>query len=135
MSNRGQEPQEQPAEAYQGTLGTTRYSGQAVGANQGATVSINATDAARKAAGHLTPDERETIPFDHAVAEIETAQTPVCTAVYHELDGWIVGYCEEVPGVNVQERTLDEARISMKEAIRDLLDVDQEIRANEAGHG
>ncbi|MDP9309944.1 MAG: hypothetical protein M3R24_03435 [Chloroflexota bacterium] len=47
MSNRGQEPQEQPAEAYQGTVGTTRYSGQAVGANQGATVSINATDTAR----------------------------------------------------------------------------------------
>jgi len=55
------------------------------------------------------------------------------TTVYAEQEGWWVGYCEELPGAIVQERTLDEARQSMDEVIHDLLDVNRELRAKDLG--
>ncbi|HUT36825.1 MAG TPA: type II toxin-antitoxin system HicB family antitoxin [Planctomycetota bacterium] len=43
------------------------------------------------------------------------------TAVLKEQDGWWIGWIEEIPGVNCQERTrkelLDSLRITLKEAI------------------
>ncbi|HEY0736056.1 MAG TPA: hypothetical protein VGD69_14170 [Herpetosiphonaceae bacterium] len=56
------------------------------------------------------------------------------TAIFQETDeGWIVGYCEELPGAIVQEHTLAEARESMKEVIHELLEVNRDVRAQEAG--
>jgi predicted RNase H-like HicB family nuclease len=39
------------------------------------------------------------------------------SAVYYETEGWWVGYVLEVPGVNTQGRSLEEAKENMKEAL------------------
>lgn len=39
------------------------------------------------------------------------------TAVFEEAEGWITAWVEELPGAISQERTLEEARKSLKEAI------------------
>ena len=39
------------------------------------------------------------------------------TAVFERVDEWWIGYVEELPGANTQDRTLEEARASLKEAI------------------
>ena len=40
-----------------------------------------------------------------------------------ERDGdWYIGYCPEIPGANAQERTLDECRASLPEAIKLILE-------------
>lgn len=44
------------------------------------------------------------------------------TAVFAESDGWIVGWTDDVPGALAQERTIEEARESLKEAIQLILE-------------
>ena len=39
------------------------------------------------------------------------------TAIFEKIDDWYIGYVQELPGANVQERTLEEARESLREAI------------------
>ncbi len=39
------------------------------------------------------------------------------TAVFEKVDDWYIGYIQELPGANVQEKTLEEARESLQEAI------------------
>jgi predicted RNase H-like HicB family nuclease len=39
------------------------------------------------------------------------------TAVFEKVDNWYIGYIQELPGANVQEKTLEEARESLQEAI------------------
>lgn len=39
------------------------------------------------------------------------------TAVYKKSGKWYLGWVEEVPGVNTQGRTLNEARENLKEAL------------------
>ena len=39
------------------------------------------------------------------------------SAVFQQRGDWYIGYVEELPGANVQEHTLDEARESLKEAV------------------
>jgi predicted RNase H-like HicB family nuclease len=57
------------------------------------------------------------------------------TAVFEQVDNWWTGFVEELPGCNVQERTLDEARASLKEAIHDVLQANRELARREAvGH-
>jgi predicted RNase H-like HicB family nuclease len=57
------------------------------------------------------------------------------TAVFEQVDNWWTGFVEELPGCNVQERTLDEARASLKEAIQDVLQANRELARREAvGH-
>jgi predicted RNase H-like HicB family nuclease len=51
------------------------------------------------------------------------------TGVFEQVDNWWTGFIEELPGCNVQERTLDEARASLKEAIQDVLQANREIGA------
>jgi predicted RNase H-like HicB family nuclease len=53
--------------------------------------------------------------------------TATYTAIFAEDGGWIVGWVRELPGAIVQERTLDEARESLKEAVQLIL----ETRADE----
>lgn len=43
------------------------------------------------------------------------------TAVFVPSDGWWAAYVEEVPGVNSQGRTLDEARENLKDALKLML--------------
>jgi predicted RNase H-like HicB family nuclease len=49
------------------------------------------------------------------------------TAVYEQVDDWWIGYVEELPGANAQERTLEEVRVSLKEAVRLIIEVNREI--------
>ena len=48
--------------------------------------------------------------------------TTTYTAIFAEDAGWIVGWVRELPGAIVQERTIEEARDSLKEAIQLVLE-------------
>jgi len=57
------------------------------------------------------------------------------TAVFEQVGDWWVGYAEELPGCHVQERSLDEARIALREAIHDILQANRELARRESeGH-
>ena len=57
------------------------------------------------------------------------------TAVFEQVGDWWTGRVEELPGCNVQERSLDEARSSLKEAIQLILQANRDIARQEAeGH-
>jgi predicted RNase H-like HicB family nuclease len=45
------------------------------------------------------------------------------TTVFQQTNGWWVGRVDEVPGALAQERTLEEARESLNEALHDIVDV------------
>lgn len=49
------------------------------------------------------------------------------SAVYYEAEGWWVGYVLEVPGVNTQGKTLDEAKANMQEALELALETRQAL--------
>jgi predicted RNase H-like HicB family nuclease len=44
------------------------------------------------------------------------------TTVYEQIDGWWIGWVEDIPGTNVQERTLEEARVSLGEVTQLVLE-------------
>lgn len=44
----------------------------------------------------------------------------------HE-NGWWIGWTDDLRGANAQERTLEQPRASLKEAITDLLDIQREL--------
>ncbi len=57
------------------------------------------------------------------------------TAVFEHRGEWWIGYTEELPGANAQERTLEEARDSLREAIQLILEVNREIALEQSqGH-
>ena len=57
------------------------------------------------------------------------------TAVYERDGDWWIGYVEELPGANAQEHSLDEARQSLREAVRDILEANRELTRTEfEGH-
>ena len=39
------------------------------------------------------------------------------TGIYERVGNWYIGYVEELPGANAQERTLEKTRESLKEAV------------------
>ncbi|MBT8420779.1 MAG: type II toxin-antitoxin system HicB family antitoxin [Gammaproteobacteria bacterium] len=45
------------------------------------------------------------------------------TAIVKKDGDWWIGWVEEIPGANAQERTRDELMVSLTEAARDILDV------------
>ena len=49
------------------------------------------------------------------------------TAVFEKRSKWWVGYVEELPGANTQGATLEEARESLKEAIRLVIEANKEL--------
>ncbi|MDF5716155.1 MAG: type II toxin-antitoxin system HicB family antitoxin [Rhizonema sp. NSF051] len=49
------------------------------------------------------------------------------TAVFEKVDDWYIGYVQELPGTNIQEKTLEEARVSLHEAIELILLVNREL--------
>ncbi len=57
------------------------------------------------------------------------------TAVYQRDEGWWIGYVEELPGANAQERTLEEARESLREAVSDVLEANRELTRTEFENG
>jgi predicted RNase H-like HicB family nuclease len=57
------------------------------------------------------------------------------TGVFEQVGEWWVGHVEELPGCNVQERSLDEARESLKEAVQLIVQANRELsRRESAGH-
>ena len=57
------------------------------------------------------------------------------TGVFENVGDWWVGHVEELPGCNVQERSLDEARESLKEAVHLIVQSNRELSRREVeGH-
>lgn len=49
------------------------------------------------------------------------------TGVFEKVDDWYIGYVQELPSANVQEKTLEEARESLREAIELILISSREL--------
>lgn len=47
------------------------------------------------------------------------------TAIIQKDGDWWIGWVEEIPGANAQERTREELIVSLKEAARDILNTTQ----------
>ncbi len=57
------------------------------------------------------------------------------TGVFEQVGEWWIGHVEELPGCNVQEHSLDEARESLKEAAQMIVQANRELARREAeGH-
>lgn len=57
------------------------------------------------------------------------------TGVFEQVEGWWIGHVEELPGCNVQERTLEEARESLKEVIQLIVQANRDLARRESeGH-
>ena len=54
------------------------------------------------------------------------------TAGFEQVDGWWIGYVEELRGANAQERTLEEARASLREAVQLILEANWENARRDA---
>ena len=53
------------------------------------------------------------------------------TAVFQQNGKWWIGYVEEIPGVNTQGETLEEARENLQEALQMILQVNKELAKQE----
>lgn len=53
--------------------------------------------------------------------------TNTYSAVFEQDGDWWIGYVEELPGALAQERSLEEARVSLREAIADVIQANREI--------
>ena len=53
------------------------------------------------------------------------------TAVFEKDGKWWIGYIEEVPGVNTQGESLEEARKNLKEALSLVLEANRELTQRE----
>ena len=49
------------------------------------------------------------------------------TAVYEKRDEWYVAYLEEIPGVNTQGKTKEEARENLLDALQMFLEANREL--------
>jgi len=54
------------------------------------------------------------------------------TAIIKKDNGWWIGWIEEVPGANAQERTKEELLLSLQEAARDIIAIHREAALREA---
>ncbi len=48
--------------------------------------------------------------------------TSAFTAIIKESNGWWIGWIEEVPGVNAQERSKEELLVSLREVLKEALE-------------
>ena len=55
------------------------------------------------------------------------------TAVIKQSNAWWVGWIEEVPGVNCQERTREELVASLRETLREALELNRKDARDAAG--
>ncbi|HLO47456.1 MAG TPA: type II toxin-antitoxin system HicB family antitoxin [Kamptonema sp.] len=53
------------------------------------------------------------------------------TAVFEKVGDWYIGYVEELAGANVQEKTLEEAKESLREAIELIIISNRELTEQE----
>jgi predicted RNase H-like HicB family nuclease len=54
------------------------------------------------------------------------------TAVFQQRGDWYIGYTEELPGTNVQEHTIEEARESLKEAVALIIESNRELNRKQS---
>lgn len=54
------------------------------------------------------------------------------TAIVKRDGDWWLGWVEEIPGANAQEKTREELILSLKEAVKDILDLRCEEARNQA---
>lgn len=52
------------------------------------------------------------------------------TAVIQQDEGWWIGWIQEIPGVNCQERTKNELLVSLKSGLEDILELNREEAIN-----
>jgi len=57
------------------------------------------------------------------------------TAVMKKQDDWWVGWIEEVPGVNCQERTYEELKESLEVTLKEALEFNRQDARSAAGSG
>jgi predicted RNase H-like HicB family nuclease len=57
------------------------------------------------------------------------------TAVINQDDGWWIGWVEEVPGVNCQERTREKLLESLRLALNEMLEMNRREAREAAGRG
>jgi predicted RNase H-like HicB family nuclease len=57
------------------------------------------------------------------------------TAVIKQAEGWWIGWVEEIPGVNSQERSKSELLESLRSALREALELNREEAREAAGEG
>ena len=63
--------------------------------------------------------------------QVEGGGRGTFTAVYQRDGEWWLGFVEELPGANVQERTLEETRGSLRETVTDVLEANRELTRTE----
>ena len=55
------------------------------------------------------------------------------TALVKQVGGWWIGWVEEVPGVNAQERTQEELLLSLRQALHEAIEFNREDARKAAG--
>lgn len=55
------------------------------------------------------------------------------TAIYKRSGKWILGWIEEIPGVNTQGKTLREVKENLKEALALILETNRNLALGKAG--
>ncbi len=73
--------------------------------------------------------------FGAQPASVEQNMRGEYTALLKQDGDWWIGWIEEVPGVNCQERTRDELLESLRETLREALAFNREDAVREAGSG
>lgn len=53
------------------------------------------------------------------------------TGVFEQEGDWWIAYIEELPGVNTQGRTMEEARENLKEAVKLIIETNRELARRE----
>lgn len=85
----------------------------------------------RKLAAALGVGVADLLQEGEAVEGLEGHGGGWFTAVYQTDGDWWLGYVEELPGANAQEKTLEEARESLREAVADVLAANRELTRQE----
>ncbi len=57
------------------------------------------------------------------------------TAVIKQVDNWWVGWIEEIPGVNCQEKTCDELKSTLETTLKEALEFNRQDALSAAGTG
>lgn len=57
------------------------------------------------------------------------------TAIIKKSGPWWIGWIEEIPGVNCQEKTKEELLLSLKSALKEALEIYRGEAIKEAGNG
>ena len=57
------------------------------------------------------------------------------SAVYKKTKDWYVGWVEEISGINVQGKTLEEAKENLREALKLVVAANKALAKRDAGRG